>query len=185
MKTKLVETPLKDLLVVEIDPFEDERGFVFEPWHKKDFQEAGLDLTFVQEVHSKSRHKVIRGIHYHHEGTPIAKLIRCIVGQVFLVAVDLRKNSETYGKWHGIEISADNKKQLYVPAGFGVGFAVLSNSAELLYKFTHYYDPSSDGSVRWDDKDLAIDWPFTDPILSDRDKAAKSFIDSTNSLENQ
>lgn len=181
MKTRLINTPLKDLFLIEIDPFEDERGFVFEPWHKQHFKEAGLDLSFVQEVHSKSKNKVIRGIHYHDEKTPIAKLIRCIAGKVYMVAADLRKDSETYGKWYGVELSSDNKKQLAVPVGFGVGFAVLSEFAEVLYKFTNYYDPASDRAIQWNDKDLAIEWPYQDPILSTRDKNAESFANHKNS----
>ncbi len=184
MKTRLIKTPLKELFLVEIDPHIDERGFVFEPWHKLDFKEAGLNVDFVQEVHSRSKANIIRGIHYHTEKSPIAKLIRCIVGSVFMVAVDLRKNSESYGKWHGIELSAENKKQLYLPVGFGVGFAVLSESAEILYKFTHYYDPSSDRAIRWDDPDLAIQWPYNNPILSERDKRASSFLEYKNSPDN-
>ncbi len=169
MKTRLVETPLKDLIVVEIDYFQDERGFLIESWHKRDFHQAGLDLTFVQEVQSRSKQNVLRGLHFQDMTAPVAKLIRCIYGNAFAVAVDLRVKSPTFGKWFSIELSAENKKQLYVPVGFAFGFVALSDAAELLYKFTGFYDPSSQGIILWNDKTLAIDWPFTDPALSKRD----------------
>lgn len=172
MKTRIIETPLKDLVIVEIDYFQDQRGFLIESWHKHDFKKAGLDLNFVQEVHSKSKHKVLRGLHYQNMAAPLAKLIRCIYGNVFVVAVDLRTHSKTFGKWFSIELSSENKKQLYVPVGFAFGFAALSDSAELLYKFTEFYTPSSERILQWNDKDLGIIWPFTDPIISSRDANA-------------
>lgn len=169
MKTRLMETPLKDLTVVEIDCFQDERGFIIEPWHKRDFQKAGLDLTFVQEVHSKSKYKVLRGLHFQNMKAPIEKLIRCICGNAFCVAVDLRIKSTTFGKWFDIELSAENKKQLFVPVGFAFGFIVVSDFAELLYKFTGFYEPSAERILLWNDKDLSIPWPYGDPILSKKD----------------
>lgn len=177
MKTRLVETPLKDLLVVEVEYFQDERGFLIEPWHKRDFQKAGLDLTFVQEVHSRSKHKVLRGLHYQNMTAPIAKLIRCVYGNTFVVAVDLRVKSLTFGKWFSIKLSSENKSQLYVPIGFAFGFATLSDFAELLYKFTEYYSPSAEAVLLWNDKDLAIKWPYNDPILSKRDQHGMTFAD--------
>lgn len=169
MKTRLVETPLKDLMIVEIEYFQDERGFLIESWHKKDFKKAGLDLTFVQEVHSRSKNRVLRGLHFQDMKAPIAKLIRCIHGNAFCVTVDLRTKSPTFGKWFSIELSAESKKQIYVPVGFAFGFAVLSNAAELLYKFTGFYDSSTEKILLWNDPILAISWPYKDPILSTKD----------------
>lgn len=169
MKTRLIEPPLKDLLVIEIDCFQDERGFLIESWHKRDFQKAGLNLTFVQEVHSRSKHKVLRGLHFQNMKAPIEKLIRCISGNVYAVAVDLRAKSTTFGKWFGIELSAENKKQFFVPVGFAFGFTVVSDFAELLYKFTGFYEPSAERTLLWNDKNLSISWPYDNPILSKRD----------------
>lgn len=169
MKTRLIETPLKDLIVVEIDYFQDERGFLIESWHKRDFQNTGLDFAFVQEVHSRSKYKVLRGLHFQNMKAPIEKLIRCISGNVYAVAVDLRIKSMTFGKWFDIELSAKNKKQLFVPVGFAFGFIVVSDFAELLYKFTGYYNPSSEKVLLWNDKDLSIPWPHVNPILSKKD----------------
>lgn len=175
MKTRLIETPLKDLIVVEIDYFQDERGFLIESWHKRDFQKAGLDLSFVQEVHSRSKHKVLRGLHYQDTTEPLGKLVRCIYGKTFGVAVDLRSKSQTYGKWFSIELSAENKKQLYVPIGFAFGFAVLSDFAELLYKFTGFYKRSAEKVLLWNDQDLDISWPITHLILSKKDTHGMTF----------
>ena len=177
MKTRLIETPLKDLIVIEIDYFQDERGFLIESWHKRDFQKAGLDLTFVQEVHSRSKYKVLRGLHFQNMEAPVTKLIRCIYGKAFCVAVDLQIKSPTFGKWFTIELSAENKKQLFVPVGFAFGFAVLSDTAELLYKFTGFYTPLSEKILLWNDKNLAITWPFNDPILSTRDRGGMTFAE--------
>lgn len=169
MKTKLTKTPLEGLLIIEIDYFQDERGFLIESWHKRDFQKAGLDLAFVQEVHSRSKYKVLRGLHFQNMKAPLEKLIRCINGTIYAVAVDLRVRSTTFGKWFSIELSSENKKQLYVPVGFAFGFTVLSDAAELLYKFTGYYNPSTEKVILWNDKYLAISWPYDNPILSTRD----------------
>ncbi|MBN1888139.1 MAG: dTDP-4-dehydrorhamnose 3,5-epimerase [Thermoflexales bacterium] len=174
MKTRLIETPLSDLVVVEIDYFNDERGFFMESWHKRDFAAAGLDLEFVQEGHSGSSANVLRGLHYQDMTAPMGKLVRCIVGRVFDVAVDLRASSPTLGQWFGLELSAENKKQFYVPVGFAHGFAVLSDYAEIQYKQTGFYTPSAEGSVAWNDPDIGVAWPITDPILSRRDQQAMS-----------
>ena len=175
MKTRLIETPFKGLVVVEIDYFQDDRGFLFESWNKEDFRKSGLNLTFFQEVHSKSKNKTLRGLHYQDATAPMEKLVRCIQGNIFFVAVDLRKKSSTFGKWYGIELTAENKKQLYIPIGFAVGFTVLTDSAEILYKFTKPYKRSADKAIFWNDANLDIKWPITDPILSNRDKEGISF----------
>ncbi len=174
MKTTIIPTPLKDLLVIKVDYFEDQRGFFIEPWHKKDFHLAGLDLEFVQEGHSRSGSKVVRGIHYQDMRAPMAKLIRCTVGEIFDIALDLRISSKTFGKWFGIKLSAKNKLQLFVPVGFGHGFAALTKTVEVQYKQTGFYLPESEGTIAWDDPDIDIAWPFKNPLLSKRDQQGKS-----------
>lgn len=170
MKVQVHPTPLAGLVIVDVRCFSDERGFFMEPWNKRDFAQAGLDLEFVQEGHSRSRRGVIRGLHYQDMTAPMGKLVRCTVGRIFDVAVDLRVTSPTFGRWFGIELSADNKRQVYVPVGFGHGFATLSDVAEMQYKQTGYYTPPAEGGIAWNDPDLAIDWPISDPLLSPRDQ---------------
>jgi dTDP-4-dehydrorhamnose 3,5-epimerase len=177
MKVKLSRTPLEDLVVVDIDYFEDDRGFFIETWHKRDFAAAGLDVEFVQDDHSRSLRNVVRGLHYQDMTAPMGKLVRCTVGSVFDVAVDLRSSSATFGRWFGIELDAENKRQLYVPVGFAHGFAALSESAEIQYKQTGFYTPEAEGAVLWNDPDVAVDWPVSDPLLSDRDRRAASFAE--------
>jgi len=174
VKTHLVKTPLDGLLVVEIDHFQDERGFFIESWQKRDFAEAGLDLEFVQDNHSRSQYGVLRGLHYQDMTAPVGKLVRCTLGVIFDVAVDLRVNSLTFGRWFGVELTADNMKQLYVPIGFAHGFMVLSDFADVQYKQTGFYAPLAEGTVAWNDPDLVIEWPIQDPILSKRDQNGKS-----------
>jgi dTDP-4-dehydrorhamnose 3,5-epimerase len=172
VKTGVRPTPLPGVVVVAIQPVEDERGFFLEPWNRRDFEAAGLALDFVQEGHSRSRAGVLRGIHYQDLRAPMGKLVRCTLGAIFDVAVDLRAGAPTFGQWYGLELSAANKLQLYVPVGFGHGFAVLSEVAEVQYKMTGYYTPAAEGAVRWDDPELAIGWPVREPILSPRDRRA-------------
>ena len=168
---RMNKTPLDGLLVVEIDFFRDERGFFMESWHKRDFAEAGLPYEFVQDSHSRSTYSVLRGLHYQDMRAPIVKLVRCTVGRVFDVAVDLRVSSPTFGQWFGIELTAENKTQLLVPLGFAHGFLTLSDVCEIQYKQTEYYRPEAEGGVAWNDKDIAIDWPLRNPpILSRRDQ---------------
>jgi len=171
MKMRMNKTSLDGLLVVEIDFFRDERGFFMESWHKRDFAEAGLPYEFVQDSHSRSTYSVLRGLHYQDMRAPIVKLVRCTVGRVFDVAVDLRVSSPTFGQWFGIELTAENKTQLLVPIGFAHGFLTLSDVCEIQYKQTEYYRPEAEGGVAWNDKDIAIDWPLRNPpILSRRDQ---------------
>jgi dTDP-4-dehydrorhamnose 3,5-epimerase len=174
LKTRVIETPINDLIVIEIDYFSDDRGFFIETWHKRDFAEAGVHLEFVQEGHSRSQKNVLRGLHYQDMTAPMGKLLRCTVGEIFDVAVDLRMGSSTFGKWFGIELSADNKKQLYVPVGFAHGFATISDVAEVQYKQTGFYTPSSEGTLAWNDPEVGIDWPVKEPILSKRDQNGMS-----------
>jgi dTDP-4-dehydrorhamnose 3,5-epimerase len=170
MKTRVTKTAFRDLVVVDIDHFEDERGFFIESWHKNDFAEAGLPLEFVQDSHSRSGQRVVRGLHYQNMTAPMGKLIRCTVGRILDVAVDLRVTSPTFGKAFTLELSASNKTLLYVPVGFAHGFATLSDVCEVQYKQTEFYRPAAEGGIAWNDPDLGIIWPFTDPILSKRDQ---------------
>jgi dTDP-4-dehydrorhamnose 3,5-epimerase len=177
MKTHVTATPLAGLVRVDIDFFSDERGFFIESWHKRDFAEAGLDLTYVQEGHSRSGKNVLRGLHYQDMTAPMGKLLRCTVGAIFDVAVDLRVDSPTFGEWFGIELSADNKTLLYVPEGFAHGFATISDVAEVQYKQTGFYTPSAEGAISWDDPDIAVAWPIREPVLSARDQSAMSLAE--------
>ena len=174
MKLKVTKVDIKGLLVVEPVCFEDERGFFMEPWNKRGFSDIGITVDFVQEGHSRSKPQVIRGLHYQTGTASQAKLVRCIFGKVYDVAVDLRINSKTFGKWFGVELSAENKKQLYIPVGFAHGFAVLDGYAEIFYKQSSYYPPSKEGSVLWNDKDINIKWPIKEPILSEKDTKAQT-----------
>jgi dTDP-4-dehydrorhamnose 3,5-epimerase len=177
MKPRIAQTSLTDLVVLEIDYFQDERGFFIESWHKRDFAAAGLALEFVQENHSRSSCGVLRGLHYQDMTAPLGKLVRCTLGRIFDVAVDLRVNSPTFGKWFGLELSAENKRQLWVPVGFAHGFATLSDFAEVQYRQTGYYMPSAESGIRWDDPDVGVQWPIANPILSRRDQNAMSLKD--------
>jgi len=170
MKTQITTTPLEGLLVVNIEFFRDERGFFIESWRKEVFAEAGINVEFLQDSHSRSSYRVLRGLHYQDMRAPMAKLVRCTVGRILDVAVDLRVNSPTFGKWFSIELNSENKTQLYVPVGFAHGFATLSDVSEMQYKQTGYYNPAAEGGIAWNDGDLGIPWPFTDPILSKRDQ---------------
>jgi dTDP-4-dehydrorhamnose 3,5-epimerase len=174
MKIHVTETPLASLVVVDIDFFQDERGFFIEPWHQGDFADGGLDLRFVQEGHSRSGKGVLRGLHFQDMTAPMGKLLRCTAGAIFDVAVDLRVSSPTFGRWFGIELSAGNKRQLYVPVGFAHGFATLTDGAEVQYKQTGFYTPSSEGTLAWNDPEVGVEWPVADPILSRRDQGGQS-----------
>lgn len=176
---QIERTFIPEVLIVQPQVFGDARGFFFESFNQRRWQEqTGLDTVFVQENHSRSVKGVLRGLHYQIQ-QPQGKLVRVISGEVFDVAVDLRRSSPTFGKWTGIHLSAENKKQFWVPEGFGHGFVVLSEAAEFLYLTTNYYAPEHERSIIWNDPDLAIDWPMTDePILSAKDQAAPRFTDA-------
>ncbi len=174
MKTHLTKTPLEGLVLIDIDYFRDERGFFIESWHERDFAAAGLDLEFCQEGHSRSTGKVLRGLHYQDMTAPMGKLLRCTVGKIFDVVVDLRVSSPTFAKWFGVELSSDNQRQIYVPPGFAHGFETLSDVAEVQYKQTGFYTPSAEGSIAWNDPDVNVDWPYRDPVLSKRDQVGMS-----------
>ena len=168
---------IRDVLLIEPKVFGDERGFFFESFNQKAFNElTGLDVQFVQDNHSRSAKNVLRGLHYQLPPKAQGKLVRAVVGEVFDVAVDIRKDSPTFGKWVGEVLSADNKRQLWIPPGFAHGFLVLSEAAEFLYKTTDYYAPEFECCIRWDDPDLAIKWPIGErPQLSPKDLLGASF----------
>ncbi len=173
---KVVPTALPEVLIIEPKVFGDARGFFFESYNARAFRETvGLDVSFVQDNHSRSARGVLRGIHYQLPPFSQGKLVRVVQGRVWDVAVDLRRHSPTFGRWVGVELSEENQRQLWVPPGFGHGFVTLSDSADFLYKTTEYYAPSHDRAVRWDDPELAIDWPLDGlvPQLSAKDEAAK------------
>ena len=174
---KVTPCVIPDVLLIEPKVFGDDRGFFYESFNQRDFQKiTGLDLQFVQDNHSKSAKGVLRGLHYQVQ-QPQGKLVRVVAGEVFDVAVDIRPNSPTYGKWVGELLSVDNKRQLWVPPGLAHGFLVLTDSAEFLYKTTDYYAPVHERAIAWNDPTLAIDWPLKGlaPLLSAKDAAGAAF----------
>ena len=168
---KITPTAIPEVLLIEPKVFGDARGFFYESFNQKAFNDAtGLDVNFVQDNHSRSAKGVLRGLHYHIQQPP-GKLVRVVRGAVFDVEVDIRKSSPTFGKWVGIELTEDNHKQLWVPPEFAHGFVVLSDSAEFLYKTTDYYAPEYERCIAWNDPEIGIDWPFTiEPSLSSKDQ---------------
>ncbi len=164
-------TTIPGLVLVEPRRFDDERGFFMETYKESEFHGAGIVERFVQDNHSCSKRGVLRGLHFQSAPKAQGKLVRVLSGKVWDVAVDLRPGSATYGKWEGLELSAENRLMYYLPPGFAHGFLALSDEAELMYKCTAEYDKASDGGLRWDDPDLAIDWPFRDVIVSQKDAA--------------
>ena len=173
-KFKKIETSIEDVFIIEPTVFGDNRGYFIETYSKKEFEEIGLNYDFIQDNQSKSKKGVLRGLHFQ-KVNPQAKLVRCIKGKVFDVAVDLRKGSKTYGKWEGVILSEENKKMFMIPRGFAHGFLVLSDEAEFVYKCDDIYNPTSEGGLAWNDKDVAIDWPLKDIkeeelVMSEKDK---------------
>jgi dTDP-4-dehydrorhamnose 3,5-epimerase len=167
---KVTTTPIEGLYVIEPTVHGDERGYFVETYNQNDFKEAGLDFTFVQDNQSMSVKGVLRGLHFQKQ-YPQAKLVRVLSGEVFDVAVDIRKGSRTYGQWYGIRLSGENKKQFLISEGFAHGFQVLSDTAEFMYKVTDFYHPGDEGGIAWDDPDIGVEWPFRDNlILSEKDK---------------
>ncbi|CEG54300.1 MAG: dTDP-4-dehydrorhamnose 3,5-epimerase [Pseudomonas sp.] len=176
---KVVETSIPDVLIIEPKVFGDERGFFYESFNAAAFEAAtGLKRQFVQDNHSKSQRGVLRGLHYQIQ-QPQGKLVRVVAGEVFDVAVDLRKSSPSFGRWFGTHLSAQNQHQLWIPEGFAHGFVVLSETAEFLYKTTDYYAPEHERSLLWNDPELGIEWPFDEPPqLSAKDQAGKRLSDA-------
>ena len=177
----VLPTSIPDVKIIEPAVFGDRRGFFFESFHQQRFADSvDSAVQFVQDNHSRSSQWILRGLHYQIQQVQ-GKLVRAIVGEVFDVAVDIRRNSPTFGQWVGERLSAENKRQLWVPAGFAHGFLVLSEAADVLYKTTDYYAPAHERAIRWDDPQLAIDWPLPpdrQPVLSAKDAAASSFADA-------
>lgn len=181
---KFTETEIPGVYVVEPAVFGDHRGFFMESWSKRTFEEAGLYYDFVQDNHSSSAVKgTLRGIHFQRGEKAQAKLVRCTRGAVLDVAVDLRPSSPTYKKWVAVELSAENKKQLLIPRGFGHGFVTLTDDVEFLYKADNYYAPEADGGIRWNDPELAVEWGVNTPILSDKDSKSPCLKDAVTGFE--
>lgn len=179
MPYQVTATAIPDVLILEPKVFGDARGFFFESFNENDFRQAtGLDVTFVQDNHSRSAKGVLRGLHYQLPPHAQGKLVRCVRGAVFDVAVDIRKSSATFGKWVGVELSEDNHRQFWIPPGFAHGFLTLTETADFLYKTTDYYAPPCDRGIAWDDPTIGIAWPALDmlPVLSAKDQAARRLV---------
>jgi dTDP-4-dehydrorhamnose 3,5-epimerase len=176
---QIVKTAISDVLIMEPKVFGDERGFFFESFNQQTFQKlTGVKAYFVQDNHSKSATNVLRGLHYQIEQAQ-GKLVRVTSGEVFDVAVDIRRKSDTFGKWVGVHLSAENKRQLWVPPGFAHGFIVLKDNTEFLYKTTDYYSPQHERCIRWDDPAIGIEWPISQaPILSGKDQLGVAFSEA-------
>lgn len=174
-KFKFNETYIKDLYIIEPTIYGDSRGYFMETYNWKEFSDNGLCMNFVQDNESFSTMGVLRGLHFQ-KNNPQGKLVRCLHGKVYDVAVDLRKDSKTYGKWYGVVLSGENKKQFYIPEGFAHGFLVLSETALFCYKCTRFYDPTDEEGIIWNDEDIAIEWPLKGEFeikLSEKDKLNK------------
>ena len=179
---KITVTPcdIEGLYVIEPTVFKDERGYFVETYNQNDMKEAGLDMVFVQDNQSMSTRGVLRGLHFQKQ-FPQGKLVRVVRGKVFDVAVDLRSGSKTYGKWFGVELSAENMKQFYIPEGFAHGFLVLSDEAEFCYKCTDFYHPGDEGGLAWNDPEIGVEWPLeegVDLIISEKDQKWKGLKDT-------
>lgn len=164
-------TPLEGVILVEPKVYRDHRGFFLETYHAERYRDGGISEPFVQDNHSRSGARILRGLHSQRKH-PQGKLVRAVEGEIWDVAVDIRVGSPTFRQWYGAVLSADNFHQLYIPPGFAHGFCVLSEAAQVEYKCTDFYDPSDELGLRWDDPAFAIEWPLTDPILSDKDRDA-------------
>jgi len=168
----IIKTAIPDVLIIEPKVHGDHRGFFMETWRQSMFDDIRPGINFVQDNHSRSSHGILRGLHYQLQH-PQGKLVRVVAGEIFDVAVDMRKNSPTFGHWEGLVLSAENRRQLWVPPGFAHGFYVMSESAEMVYKCTGYYVPADEYSLRWDDPEIAVNWPLAAnevPVLSDKDR---------------
>ncbi|TBM00963.1 dTDP-4-dehydrorhamnose 3,5-epimerase [Hafnia paralvei] len=179
----VIKTNIPDVLIFEPKVFGDERGFFYESFNQKVFEEAvGHPVNFVQDNHSKSSKGVLRGLHYQLPPHAQGKLVRCIAGEVFDVAVDIRRESKTFGKWVGVNLSAENKRQLWIPEGFAHGFLTISDTAEFVYKTSNYYNPKSDCGIIWNDPTIKIDWKLIEkPLLSNKDELQQTLFQRRNS----
>ena len=175
---KVIDTKLQDVKIIEMDVFGDHRGFFTESYSKAKFAEHGLDFDFVQDNHSLSQKGVLRGLHYQLNPFAQGKLVRVVQGRAWDVAVDIRKDSETYGQWVGVELSAENYKQFWIPEGFAHGFIALEDNTQFLYKATNYYNKASERAIIWNDENLAIDWQvdgLLEILVSEKDQEANRF----------
>ena len=181
----IITTPLNNLLVIEPRVFEDSRGYFFEGYNKEKLNKEGIQIDFVQDNQSRSAYGVVRGLHFQRNPKAQAKLVRVIEGTIYDVAVDCRKGSPSFGKWHGVELSANNKKQLLVPEGFAHGFSVLSENATVFYKCNEFYAPEYDAGIAYNDTFLNIDWrvPETKMILSEKDRSLPDFNNASLNFE--
>ncbi|WP_351019032.1 dTDP-4-dehydrorhamnose 3,5-epimerase [Shewanella sp. AC91-MNA-CIBAN-0169] len=179
----IIKTKIKDLLIIEPKVFGDERGFFYETFQAERYKTAGIDSDFVQDNRSRSTRGVLRGLHFQ-KTKPQGKLVTVTDGEVFDVAVDLRKDSETFGQYESVLLTGKNKLQFYVPPGFAHGFCVLSESADFQYKCTDYYDPSDESGILWNDADLQIPWPLSAPLLSDKDMALPTLTEIKDKIIN-
>ncbi len=174
---KKIETTLEGVFIIELDIFEDDRGWFSETYNKKRLLELDIDIDFIQDNHSfSSEIAILRGIHFQVGEMAQCKLVKCIRGRVFDVAVDLRRNSNDFGKWFGVELSAENKRQLLIPKGFGHGFMTLTKNCEFVYKVDNHYSKEYDRSLLWNDGTINIDWPINKPVLSNKDKKAPDLL---------
>jgi dTDP-4-dehydrorhamnose 3,5-epimerase len=176
-----LETEIPDIALVAPEVHGDERGFMVETFRAEAWREAGVDAEFVQENHSRSRAGILRGIHFQTDPGQ-AKLVRCARGRIWDVVVDLRRGSPTYMRWEGHELDDEGHRQLYVPIGFGHGFCVLSDTADVTYKLSSYYNPATESGIAWDDPDVGIKWPMSDPVLSERDRKAPRLAEVADEL---
>ena len=174
---EIIETKIKDLLIIKPDVFIDKRGYFFESYNRQRFLEHGLDMTFVQDNESQSMKDVLRGLHFQRPPFAQGKLVRVVKGSVMDVAVDLRKGSPTYGQWESVVLTEGNKFMYWIPEGFAHGFVCLADDSVFTYKCTNVYNKTSEGSILWNDSDLGINWGITNPILSEKDKVASLFKD--------
>jgi len=176
MAFRRIETRIPDLALIEPDVHGDERGFFVETFRESELPALGIDVRFVQDNHSRSGARVLRGLHLQRGQ---AKLVRCPVGRIWDVAVDLRPDSPTYRQWEGYELDGTAHRQLFIPDGFGHGFCVLSDSADVIYRVSTYYDPELETGIAWDDPEIGIEWPIDDPVLSERDRSAPRLADAS------
>lgn len=174
---EIIETKIKDLLIIKPDVFLDERGYFFESYNRQRFLEHGLDMTFMQDNESQSMRGVLRGLHFQKPPFAQGKLVRVVKGAVMDVAVDLRKSSPTYGQWESVELTEENKFMYWIPEGFAHGFVCLKDYTVFTYKCTNIYNKASEGSLRWNDPDLNVQWNIENPILSEKDKVSPLFRD--------
>ena len=181
MAMKFSKTSLPGVLLVEPDVYKDDRGFFLETYHQKKYAEGEIAKSFVQDNRSHSKRNVLRGLHYQLQ-KPQAKLVYVITGEIFDVAVDIRRGSQTFGKWEGVYLSSDNNRQVFIPEGFAHGFCVLSETADVLYKCTDFYDPDDEYGILWSDPTIGIEWPIVKPFLSPKDSGYPQLKEITDSL---